>query len=150
MSVWLLTIVIMLIAFFMTMTGRGGGNFYVLTLVLSGISMNLSASTGQFILMCSSLMAAILFSKQKMNNWRLTILLGVFLFISAMAGGFYGQYFNERVLKGIFAVIMFLAALLMLKKPKQKLKVIVSGLLLSEQMESCMRLTCWLRFPLFC
>ena len=122
MSIWLLGLIIMLIAFLMTMTGRGGGNFYVLTLVFSGISMNLSASTGQFILMCSSLMAAILFSKQKMNHWKLTIFLGVLLFVSAMAGGFYGQFFNEKVLKVIFAVLMFVAALLMLKKPKQKLK----------------------------
>lgn len=122
MTTWILALIILLIAFFMTMTGRGGGNFYVLTLVLSGISMNLSASTGQFILMCSSLMATILFSKQKMNHWRLTILLGVLIFISAMSGGFLGQYFNERVLKAIFAVIMFIAALLMFRKPKQKLK----------------------------
>lgn len=68
MSVWILAVIIMLIAFLMTMTGRGGGNFYVLALVLSGITMNLAASTGQFILMCSSLMAAILFSKQKKNH----------------------------------------------------------------------------------
>jgi uncharacterized membrane protein YfcA len=112
----------MLIAFLMTMTGRGGGNFYVLSLVLSGISMNISASTGQFILMCSSLMATILFSQQKMNNWKLIILLGILIFISALSGGYFGQYFNEKLLKGIFAVVMFFAALLMLRKPKTKLK----------------------------
>lgn len=122
MNIWILAAIIMLIAFFMTMTGRGGGNFYVLALVLSGINMNISASTGQFVLMCSSLMAAILFSKQKMNNWKLTIILGVLIFVSAMAGGYFGKYFNEKVLKGIFAVVMFFAALLMLRKPKQKLK----------------------------
>jgi len=122
MSTWILVFVIMLIAFLMTMTGRGGGNFYVLALVFSGLTMNISASTGQFILMCSSLMAAILFSKQKMNHWKLTIFLGVMVFLSAMAGGYLGQYFNERLLKIIFAVVMFLAAILMLKKPKSKLK----------------------------
>ncbi|MRT92575.1 sulfite exporter TauE/SafE family protein [Ancylomarina sp. 16SWW S1-10-2] len=122
MNVWILAVIIMLIAFLMTMTGRGGGNFYVLTLVLAGISMNISASTGQFILMCSSLTATILFSKQKMNNWKLIILLGILIFVSALSGGFLGQYFNERLLKGIFAVVMFFAALLMLRKPKQQLK----------------------------
>lgn len=122
MSIWILAVIIMLIAFLMTMTGRGGGNFYVLTLVLSGVSMNISASSGQFILMCSSFMAAILFSKQKMNHWKLTILLGVLVFVSAMAGGYFGQYFNEKVLKLVFAIVMFLAALLMLKKPIQKPK----------------------------
>ena len=122
MNIWILAIIIMLIAFVMTMTGRGGGNFYVLTLVIAGIGMNISASTGQFILMCSSLMAAILFSKQKMNHWKLTILLGVLLFISAMAGGFLGQYFDEKILKLLFAIAMFIAAFFMLKKPKQQLK----------------------------
>ena len=122
MSIWVLSFIIMLIAFLMTMTGRGGGNFYVLTLVISGVSMNISASTGQFILMCSSFMATVLFSKQKMNHWKLTILLGVLIFISAMAGGYLGQYFNEKLLKLTFAVIMFIAALLMLKKPKKKLE----------------------------
>ncbi|TAJ10295.1 sulfite exporter TauE/SafE family protein [Marinilabiliaceae bacterium JC017] len=122
MSIGILTVIIMLIAFLMTMTGRGGGNFYVLALVLSGISMNFSASTGQFVLMCSSLMATILFSKQKMNHWKLTILLGILIFVSALAGGYFGQYFNEKALKVIFAVFMFLAALFMLRKPKQKLK----------------------------
>lgn len=122
MDIWILAVIIMLIAFLMTMTGRGGGNFYVLTLILSGISMNLSASTGQFILMSSSLMATILFSKQKMNHWKLIILLGGLIFISAISGGFFGHYFNEKMLKAIFAVIMFLAALLMFRKPKQHLK----------------------------
>ncbi|MCK5823517.1 MAG: sulfite exporter TauE/SafE family protein [Bacteroidales bacterium] len=122
MNVLILAVIIMLIAFLMTMTGRGGGNFYVLTLVIAGVSMNLSASTGQFILMCSSLMASILFSKQKMNHWKLIILLGVLIFVSAMSGGFFGQYFNEKILKVIFAIVMFFAAILMLKKPKQKLK----------------------------
>ena len=124
MNVWILAVIIMLIAFLMTMTGRGGGNFYVLALVLSGISinMNISASTGQFILMCSSLMATILFSKNKMNHWKLIILLGILIFVSAMSGGFFGHYFNEKILKGIFAVVMFIAALLMLRKPKQHLK----------------------------
>jgi uncharacterized membrane protein YfcA len=122
MNIWFLAAVIMLIAFFMTMTGRGGGNFYVLTLVLAGYDMNLSASSGQFILMCSSLTAAILFSKQKMNHWKLTILLGVLIFVSAIAGGYLGHFFNERILKAVFAVIMFIAGLLMLKKPKQKIK----------------------------
>jgi len=122
MNIWILAAIIMLIAFVMTMTGRGGGNFYMLALVLSGIGMNVAASTGQFVLMCSSLMATILFSKQKMNHWKLTILLGVLIFVSALSGGYLGQYFNEKLLKGIFAVVMFLAALLMLRKPKQQLK----------------------------
>ena len=39
-----------------------------------------------------------------------------------MSGGYLGHYFNERMLKIVFAVVMFLAAILMLRKPKKHLK----------------------------
>ena len=42
--------IIFLIAVFMTMAGRGGGNFYVIVQVFAGVSMQLAASTGQFIM----------------------------------------------------------------------------------------------------
>jgi len=119
-STILLAIIIMVIAYFMTMTGRGGGNFYMLALVFSGLNMTTSASTAQFILMCSSLVAAILFSKQKVNHWQLTFILGGLIFISALAGGYLGKYFDEKLLKVVFAVVMFLAACFMLKKPKKE------------------------------
>ena len=43
MNLYLLVFIILSIAFVMTMTGRGGGNFYVLALVLSGFEMNVVA-----------------------------------------------------------------------------------------------------------
>jgi len=57
---------------------------------------------------------SILFSKQKMNHWKLTLLLGCLVFISAMAGGYWGQYFDEKMLKFIFAIVMFVASVIML------------------------------------
>jgi len=120
MDIVLMSVVIMVIAFLMTMTGRGGGNFYMLTLVIMGVSMKVGAPVSQFVLMCSSLMAAVLFSKRKMNHWKLTIFLGILIFISAMAGGYFGGYFNDDILKIVFAVVMFVAACFMLKKPKER------------------------------
>jgi hypothetical protein len=40
MNIWILAGIILVIALIMTMTGRGGGNFYVLALVLSGIGIH--------------------------------------------------------------------------------------------------------------
>ena len=65
MSIWILAAIILAIAAVMTMTGRGGGNFYVLALVLTGIGMHEAATTGQFILICSSLTATIFFWKKE-------------------------------------------------------------------------------------
>lgn len=60
MNIFVMCFIIFAIAVIMTMTGRGGGNFYVLALALSGITMHEAATTGQFVLIVSSLAASIL------------------------------------------------------------------------------------------
>ena len=47
MTTWILALIIFAIAATMTMTGRGGGNFYVLAIALSGTGMHVAATTGQ-------------------------------------------------------------------------------------------------------
>jgi uncharacterized protein len=120
MTVLVLGIVVFLIAFLMTMTGRGGGNFYMPALVLSGYPMGIAASTAQFVLMCSAIAASLLFKKRRMTDWKLTSFIGGLVFVSAFCGGFLGQYFDESVLRILFAVCMIIAAAFMLKKPEQK------------------------------
>jgi uncharacterized protein len=119
-TVLVLSIVVLLIACLMTMTGRGGGNFYMLALVLSGYQMGIAASTAQFVLMCSAVAAALLFKKRRMTDWKLTAFIGGLVFVSALCGGFIGQYFDESVLRILFALCMIIAAAFMLKKPVQK------------------------------
>ncbi|MBN2614032.1 MAG: hypothetical protein JXB00_20920 [Bacteroidales bacterium] len=48
MSIWILALIILTIARYMTMTGHGGENFFVIALVLQGIYMHTAAATGQF------------------------------------------------------------------------------------------------------
>jgi uncharacterized protein len=117
---WILASIIFVIAVVMTMTGRGGGNFYVLALVLSGIGIHESATTGQFILICSSLTATIFFGKKKVVDWKLVLLIGSMTLISAFLGGFYAHKLDAAFLKIIFAIFIFLASLLMLKPVKQE------------------------------
>jgi uncharacterized membrane protein YfcA len=45
------------VAVLMTMVGKGGGNFYVVILALSGIPMHQAATTGQFILFAAAAFA---------------------------------------------------------------------------------------------
>ena len=44
----IISAIIFILAVVMTMAGRGGGNFYVLLLVLSGIPIHQAVTTGQF------------------------------------------------------------------------------------------------------
>ena len=73
----LLALIILTIAVIMTISGRGGGNFYVVTLALTGFSMHEAATTGQFILVLSSLFATIFFGKKKVISWKLVLIIGI-------------------------------------------------------------------------
>lgn len=120
MNIWILAGIILVIALFMTMTGRGGGNFYVLALVLSGIGIHEAATTGQFVLISSSLTATLVFGKKKVVDWKLVLLIGSLTLISAFSGGFFSDKFDATLLKIIFAIFIFIASVLMLKPMGKK------------------------------
>ncbi len=119
MNIWILAGIILGIAVIMTMTGRGGGNFYVLALVLSGLEMHEAATTGQFILICSSLTATIFFGKKKTVDWKLVFIIGSMTLISAFLGGFFSDIFGGTFLKIIFAIAIFVVSILMLRPVKE-------------------------------
>ena len=123
MNHWLLALIILLIASIMTMSGRGGGNFYIVAIVLAGFNINIAATTGQFILVLSSLFATIFFGKNKMISWKMVIFIGIMTTASAFLGGFFSETFNEKLLKLIFSLFVTLAALLMLKPFKNGRKI---------------------------
>ncbi|MFA5477894.1 MAG: sulfite exporter TauE/SafE family protein [Bacteroidales bacterium] len=122
MNIWILAGIILIIALVMTMTGRGGGNFYVLALVLSGIGIHEAATTGQFVLISSSLAATIFFGKKKVVDWKLVLLIGSMTLIPAFLGGFFSDKFDATLLKIIFAIFIFIASVLMLKPVKKEPK----------------------------
>lgn len=126
MQTWILVLIILPIATTMTMTGRGGGNFYVLAIALSGIEMHIAATTGQFVLIASALIATVFFGKKKVTDWKLVFLIGGMTLVSAFLGGFFSNIFEGSFLKIIFAVFIFIASILMFKpikeEPKEKSK----------------------------
>ena len=97
MNLYFLALIIFAIAVVMTMTGRGGGNFYVLAIALSGIGMHEAATTAQFILIISSLTATIFFGKQKITDWKLVLMIGSMTLVSAFLGGVYSSVFNDKL-----------------------------------------------------
>ena len=119
MSIWMLALVIFLIAVLMTMTGRGGGNFYVITLVLFGIGMHEAATTGQFILFISSLAATLIYGQKRVVEWKLVFFIGILTAVSAFCGGYFSSYFSGKTLKFVFSFFLLIAAFLMLKPVKE-------------------------------
>jgi len=115
MSIWILALIIFVIAVFMVMTGHGGGNFFVIALVLAGIDMHRAATSVQFILFTAAFSAMLVFGRKKFVEWKLVALFGVLIGISAFLGGFFSDYVAGKTLKLILSVLLFILALLMLK-----------------------------------
>ncbi len=109
LKIVIVSLVIFVLAVVMTMTGRGGGNFYVLTLVLSGLPMHEAATTGQFVLFTTAAAATFVFKKGKTVSVPLALTLSVLTASMAFAGGFLAQSFSGRELKIVFAVLLSLA-----------------------------------------
>ena len=105
---------IFIVAITMTMVGKGGGNFYVVILVLAGIPMHEAATTGQFILFSASVAAIIIFQRKKVVSWPLAILIGALTATSAMGGGYFSHYFSGFTLKLFFAAMLVVAGGIML------------------------------------
>lgn len=120
MKIALISLVVLCIAIVMAMTGRGGGNFYVPVLVAAGSTMHEAATTGQFILVATAVTALLIFHKHKTVDWKLALIIDPPTDIMAFVGGYYAHTFSDAVLKLVFAGLLVLASLLMLRPIKEQ------------------------------
>ncbi len=120
MRLIIVSTVILIIGILMTMTGRGGGNFYVLIMVLAGQAMHQAATSAQFILLITSLAGMIVFQKNKLVDWKLALLIDPPTDIMAFLGGYFSAYTSGIVLKLILAGFLVIAGFLMLVKIQDK------------------------------
>lgn len=119
-SLFIISLIIFLIAITMSMIGKGGGNFYVLVMVLSGISMHNAATTSQLIMMGTSLAAMLIFNKSKRVDWRLALIIDPPTDIMAFFGGYFSSFFEGTTLKLMFAGFLILISIFMFVPVKEK------------------------------
>jgi len=118
---WFVGLILVLgLAALMTMTGRGGGNFYVPLLVACGAPMHEAAASGQFILVAAAAAAAFLFHKQRTVDWKLALVIDPPTDIMALFGGYLSAYVGGVELKLIMAGLLVVAGLCMLLKVKDR------------------------------
>jgi len=111
---------ILVISVLMSMTGRGGGNFYVPVLVACGLPMLEAATIGQLILVVTAATALLIFQKHKTVDWKLALVIDPPTDIMAFVGGYYAHVFSGTALKFVFAVLLVLASLLMLRPVQER------------------------------
>ncbi|MBU0607125.1 MAG: sulfite exporter TauE/SafE family protein [Armatimonadetes bacterium] len=118
MSYPVIALIIFALSVVMIMSGRGGGNFYVLTLVLAGVSMHQASTTSQFILLASALSGALIFGKAKTLSWPLVLFFGGLNASMAFVGGFEAHLFTGTGLKMVLSVLLAIAGVVMLLPEK--------------------------------
>ena len=123
-KIMIVAFIIFMLATVMTMTGRGGGNFYVLTFVLAGVPMHEAATTGQFILFTTALAASLIFHKHKVLSIPLALFIGLIMIGMAFAGGFLAYLFTGFALKIVFSILLVIAGIVMLFPVKERPKPI--------------------------
>ncbi len=116
----IVALVVLALAVVMTMTGRGGGNFYVLTFVLADVPMHEAATTGQFVLFTTALAAMFVFKKHKTVLVPLALYVGGMTAVTAFVGGYSAHLFTGVTLKMVFSLLLVLAGFLMLLPIKER------------------------------
>ena len=114
LKITVISLIFLFLAVLMTMTGRGGGNFYVLTFVLAGVPMHEAAATGQFVLFTSALTAAAVFRKARALSVPLALFIGGLTAVMAFLGGFVAHQFSGMQLKIVFSILLAIAGIAML------------------------------------
>ncbi len=128
MSIYWIVFIIFALTVVMIMSGRGGGNFYVAALVLSGVSMHTASTTSQFILFASALVGAIVFGKARTMSWPLAFFFGGVNASMAFVGGFMAHQFGGTTLKIILSILLFIAGIAMLFPEKQAHRTAINRL----------------------
>jgi len=107
-------IAILVISVLMSMTGRGGGNFYVPVLIACGLGMLQAATTAQCILLFTAVAAALIFQKNRWIDWKLAMVIDPPTDVMALVGGYYAHLLPGVVLKFVLAGLLVVASFFML------------------------------------
>ena len=112
---------IFVISVLMSMTGRGGGNFYVPVLIACGLPMLQAATSAQCILLCTAVAAALVFQKSRTIDWKLAMVIDPPTDVMALLGGYYAHVLPSGVLKFVFAGLLVLSGFFMLRPVRDRL-----------------------------
>lgn len=111
---YMVVLIIFCLTVIMIMSGRGGGNFYVIAFVLLGVPIHTASTTSQFILLASALAGALIFGKARMMSWPLVFFFGGLNSLMAFVGGFEAYLFSGLALRIVLSLVLGIAGVAML------------------------------------
>jgi uncharacterized membrane protein YfcA len=113
-------VAILAVSIAFSMVGQGGGVLYVPILVALGMSIHDAATTSLFIIVSTSLSAAIIYRRRRTVDWKLALLIEPPTLVLAFIGGLVANSIDATVLKIIFGAVLVLAGIFMLRPVKER------------------------------
>lgn len=112
----LLAVLSLLLAILFGMTGMGGGVAYTPLQLLFGIDFQTAATTSLFLILITSISAALVYIKQNRVSWKLVFWMEIFTASGSFVGGYVSSYLPESLLKILFSLFLLLSGLTILLK----------------------------------
>lgn len=108
-------IAVLILAVPFSMVGQGGGSTYVPVLLAAGMEFHGASTTSLFMIMLASVAATLVFGRKKTVDWKLLFSIVPLAILGSFAGGYAAQFVSVLVLKIIFAAVLIIAAVFMLR-----------------------------------
>jgi uncharacterized membrane protein YfcA len=103
-----------------SMVGQGGGSLYVPVLLALGMGVHDAATTSLFVIVATSISAAIIYSRRRIIDWKLALVIEPPTLALAFVGGLLAISIDATVLKIVFAGVLIIAGILMIRPAKEK------------------------------
>jgi len=98
-----------------SMGGQGGGVVYVPILLALGMSIHDAETTSLFVIVATSVSAAIIYRRRRTTDWNLALVIEPMTFVLAFGGGLAANYIDAFALKIVFGAVLIVASLFMLR-----------------------------------
>jgi len=106
---------ILAVSIVFSMIGQGGGVLYVPILLALGMGVHDAATTSLFVIVATSISAAIIYRRQRTVDWKMALVIEPPTLVLAFTGGLLANHIDAAVLKIVFAAVLILASFLMLR-----------------------------------
>lgn len=114
-------IAILAVAIVFSMVGQGGGVLYVPILLALGMGVHDATTTSLFVIVATSASAAIIYRRRRTVDWKLALIIEPPTIVLAFVGGLLANLLDAIILKIIFAVVLIIASILMMRPVKEQI-----------------------------
>jgi len=103
-----------------SMVGQGGGSLYVPVLLALGMGVHDAATTSLFVIVATSISAAIIYRRRRIIDWKLALVIEPPTLALAFVGGLLANSIDATVLKIVFAGVLIIASIFMIRPAEEK------------------------------